>query len=281
MHTPVLLQQTLEALEVKKGRKYIDATFGLGGHTKEIIASGGEVMGIEWDQDSFAKRTSELENSKLKIENLKLVLGNFADIAQLATENNFTPVAGVLFDLGLSMWQIRESGKGFSYDLDDEPLDMRINDASSTTAAEIITSYSEDQLYETFTQNAEELNSRAIAHALVQSRRIAPITTVGQLKDVIEKVKKDNATTARIFQALRIEVNNEIENITKGLDGALSILESDGRIVMITFHPSEDRIVKKWIRAHGATVKAQKNAIRAKNGQRFERSALLRIIKHA
>jgi 16S rRNA (cytosine1402-N4)-methyltransferase len=276
MHTPVLLQQTIEALEVKKGRKYIDATFGLGGHTKEILAAGGEVMGIEWDAQSLEQRRKEFTNSKVK-----LVRGNFADIAELATANQFQPVGGILFDLGLSMWQIRESGKGFSYDLDDEPLDMRISDASSITAADIITSYSEDQLYETFTQNAEELNSRAIAHALVQSRRIAPIHTVGQLKDVIEQVKKDNATTARIFQALRIEVNNEIENVTKGLDGALSILDSDGRIVMITFHPSEDRIVKGWIRSHASTVKAQKKAIRAKNGQRFERSALLRVITHA
>lgn len=276
MHTPVLLQQTIEALEVKKGRKYIDATFGLGGHTKEILVAGGSVLGIEWDAQSLEQRRREFTDN-----NVKLVHGNFADIAQLAIANQFTPVAGILFDLGLSMWQIRESGKGFSYDLDDEPLDMRIDSTLNTTAGDIITSYSEDQLYETFTQNAEELNSRAIAHALVQSRRIAPIHTVGQLKDVIEKVKKDNATTARIFQALRIEVNNEIENITKGLDGAISILESDGRIVIITFHPSEDRIVKSWIRSHASTVKAQKKAIRAKNGQRFERSALLRVITHA
>lgn len=276
MHTPVLLQQAIQALNVQSNKRYIDATFGLGGHTKEILAQGGLVLGIEWDQASYEQRKHEFHD-----EHLQLVHGNFANIAQLAQDSNFKPVDGILFDLGLSMWQIRESDRGFSYENDDEPLDMRIGqETQSHTAADIINSFTEDQLYDIFTKNAEELNSRAIAHAIVQSRQVKTIQTVGELKQVIQQITKDTSTMARIFQALRIEVNNEFENLTQGLDGALSILDTDGRIVVITFHPLEDRIVKLWTRKHKAATSVQKNALRAKQGQRFERSALLRVISH-
>ncbi len=273
MHTPVLLQQTLEVLQVTPGKRYIDATYGLGGHTREILAQGGQVLGIEWDAQSLQLRRREAQGDDT---NLTLISGNFADIEQIATEQGWTSVDGILFDYGLSMWQIRESGKGFSYEQDDEPLDMRIDDTLSTTAEDIITSYSEEQLYDTFTRNAEEVNSRAIAHALVQSRRLSPIHTVGELKKALKTVKGDMGTLARVFQALRIEVNHEFDNLTRGLDGALNILSSDGRIVIITFHPSEDRMVKHWTRTHD--VHTTKKALRAKQGQRFERSALLRVI---
>lgn len=275
MHTPVLLEQTLIELHVQPGKKYIDATYGLGGHSREILAQGGQVLGIEWDAQSLAQRESEeLANNP----HLALVSGNFADIESIATDHDWTDVDGILFDYGLSMWQIKESGKGLSYENDDEPLDMRIDDTLPTTAEDIITSYSEDQLYDTFTRNAEEINSRAIAHALVQSRRIEPIRTVGDLKRVVKEVKGDMGTLARVFQALRIEVNHEFDNLTKGLEGAMKILASDGRIVIITFHPSEDRIVKQWTKSHD--VHTIKRALRAKQGQRFERSALLRVITH-
>ena len=275
-HTPVLLQETLEALQVQKGEKYIDATLGLGGHTQEILKHGGRVLGIELDKESLEHRKQELI-----YESVTLVHGNFADIKEIAQKHGFTAVHGVLFDLGLSMWQIRESGKGLSYEQDDELLDMRIcstaHETSGTkTAADIVNSYAEDHLYDIFTKNAEELNSRAIAQALVQSRRIKHIRTVGELKRVIETVSKKTSTLARIFQALRIEVNNEFENIRHGLDGALSLLGKEGRIVVITFHPSEDRVVKQWIRTHN--VRTEKKAYLARQGERFERSALLRII---
>lgn len=277
MHTPVLLQEAIEALQVQPGHRYIDATFGLGGHSKEILVGGGHVLGIEWDAASLEQRQQELKH-----DNLQLVLGNFADIAQIAQAHDFTPVSGVLFDLGLSMWQIRESDRGFSYENDSEPLDMRIGalESQTRTAANIINSFTEQQLYDIFTKNAEELVSRPIAHALVQSRSVKPIHTVGELKDVVAQVTKDTSTMARIFQALRIEVNDEFSNLIKGLEGALSILDSDGRIVIITFHPSEDRIVKLWTRKHADAMSVKKKAVRAKNGQRFERSALLRIISH-
>jgi 16S rRNA (cytosine1402-N4)-methyltransferase len=274
-HTPVLLQETLTALNVQRKGIYIDATFGLGGHTKEILSQGGKVLGIEWDQASLERRQKELSEKELI-----LVSGNFADIEQIAHEHGYDKVDGILFDLGLSMWQIRESGRGFSYEKDDEPLDMRIGEGGTQTAADIINSYSEQQLYDIFTKNAEELNSRAIAHIIVQSRRLRQIDTVGELKKAIQHVGKGTSTLARIFQALRIEVNSEFDNVTRGLDGALSLLKSDGRIVVITFHPSEDRIVKQWIRGHKDRVLASKKAVRSKMGQRFERSALLRVITH-
>lgn len=274
-HTPVLLKETIEALQVTKGRKYIDATFGLGGHSQEILKQGGQVLGIDLDKESLALREKELRS-----EHLTLAHGNFADIEDIAQANDYTAVHGVLFDLGLSMWQIRESRKGFSYEQEDELLDMRIRSTAlglqTQTAADIVNSYTEDQLYDIFTKYAEELDSRPIARALVQSRRVKRIETVRDLKNVIQSVSNTISTLARIFQALRVEVNNEFESIKRGLDGALSILAKDGRIVVITFHPSEDRLVKKWIRKHD--VSASKKALRAKQGEKFERSALLRVM---
>lgn len=273
MHTPVLLQESIEALEIKEGQKYIDATFGLGGHAQAIAAQGGIVLGIDADEASVALRKQEINNPLIN-----LVAGNFADIKRIAEENNHTPVDGILFDLGLSMWQIRESGRGFTYENDEEPLDMRMSSTLERTAADIVNSYSEDQLHDIFTQHSEELSARAIAQALVQSRRVNKIETVGDLKKCIQSVTGSQSSIARVFQALRIEVNSEFDTLIQSLEDGMKILNENGRIVIITFHPTEDRIVKKWIRKHG--YKTNKKALKAKAGQSFERSALLRVITH-
>lgn len=261
MHTPVLLKEAVDALSVRRGGKYIDATYGEGGHSQEIARSGGAVLAIEWDDT--------------KIKNSKLVWGNFKDIEKIAKENKFAPVDGVLFDLGLSMEQLKDGGRGFSYKKNDEPLDMRINSNLKVKASDIVNSYKLEELYDTLTRNSEEVDSWAIAHAIVKTRRIKKIMTVGEIIDVLKKMGKGESAFRRIFQALRIEVNDEFDNLKKGLKGAKSILNSKGRIVVISFHSLEDRIVKKFIKSENMKL-ITPAVVRSKSNLKFERSAILR-----
>lgn len=278
MHTPVLLKETVDALDVHEGKKYIDATYGEGGHSEIILKKHGMVLGIELDE-------KQIKNKKLKIknrENLKIVCGNFRDIEKIAKENQFYPVDGILFDLGLSMDQINMGERGFSYKKLYEPLDMRINTELEQTAADIINYSSEEKLYEIFSRNSEEINSRTIAQALFRSCLIKKIKTVGDVISVIFdnqlKLKGDSkGIKRRIFQSLRIEVNDEFENIKKGLIGAMHLLSANGRIAVITFHQGEDRIVASLIRHHRLKLMTKKPIV-ARTGGTFERSAKLRVI---
>ena len=231
-HKPVLLKEAIKALNVKKGKKYIDTTLGGGGHTKEILKKGGTVLGIDWDAEAIASA-----NLRLKTEHLILVQGNFRDIKKIAEQHGFDKVAGILFDLGLSSWQIEQSKRGFSY-LRDELLDMRMDSSQKITAAQIINASSKEELYEIFTRFGEEINSRAIVKALVSAR---PIKTTGEL---VKVVGKDIGRLARVFQALRIVVNNELDNLKISLHQAIELLEKKGHLVIISFHSLEDRIVK-------------------------------------
>ena len=267
MHTPVLLQKAIENLNVSTGGKYIDATFGEGGYSYEILERGGTVLGIDLD-------FSQISNPKSQIQNLKLVQGNFADIESIAKENGFYPVDGVIFDLGLSMRQIKESGRGFSYKKLDDPLDMRLNINYKLTAEELIKRSDEKVLYEIFAKNSEEIRSKEIA-AVVKSRKV--MKSVGDLVSSIDRAigYKSSSVYARIFQALRIEVNNEFENLKKGLTGAVNILKRKGRIVIVSFHSLEDRIVKNFSREKKLNFLSKKPITGLRS---FERSAKLRTI---
>lgn len=273
MHTPVLLEESIKALNVRPGGRYIDATYGQGGHSRAIAQAGGLVLGIDWDQGNVANSTE-----RGTPVNISLVHGNYANIKKIAQENNWIPCQGIIFDLGLSMDQIRSSQRGFSYEARSEPLDMRIDVSLSTTAADIINSSSEQELYDIFTKNAEEINSRSIAHAIYLARRLTKIRTVGELIDTISNATKDRKAVARIFQALRVEVNDEFNNIRQGLSGGYDILAEDGRIVIITFHQSEDRIVKQYARENRMKMLTSK-PIKSSTHASFERSAHLRIIQ--
>lgn len=277
MHTPVLLKETITALNICKGGKYIDATFGEGGHGNEILKRGGRVLAIEWDEGSL-----KFKVQSLKSQHLKLVWGNFADIEKIAKENNFYPVAGILFDLGLSMEQIEKSGRGFSYKKKNEPLDMRVSSTLPETAADIINNSSAQNLYEIFARNAGEINSWPIAQAIVRAGRLKKLTTVGDLLSIINSCTlklsgKKESVIRRIFQALRIEVNHEFANIIGGLKGAVNIINREGRIAVITFHQDEDRIIKKFVKDYNLRFLTKK-PITSKNGNKFEASAKLRII---
>ena len=272
MHTPVLLQQAIENLNIKKGGLYIDATFGEGGYSRAILEKGGRVLGIDLDQ-------KQISNFQFSISNLKLVQGNFADIEKIAKKNDFYPVDGIVFDLGLSMGQITNSGKGFSFKKENEPLDMRMGSDVEKKALDLVKSLKVEDLYQIFARNSEELRSKEIALEIVKSRQIRKIITVSDLIHVIDRAvgEKDNRVYRRIFQAFRIEVNDEFNNLKKGLKGAVSILKENGRIVVVSFHSLEDRIVKNFVKNNQLKF-FEKKPIVNRFGPSFERGAKLRII---
>lgn len=274
MHTPVLSDSALGGLDIKAGGAYIDATAGEGGHIKKMLERGARVLGIDADGNQIKILEEKFKNN----ESLKLVIGNFSEIEEIAKEQGFFPVDGILFDLGLSYSQLADSGKGFSYKEEKEPLDMRLNKKIEKTAADLINSLNEDELYEIFAKNAEEINSRAIAQAIVGARRLRKLLTVGDLTRLIDKVigRKDTKIYSRVFQALRMAVNQELENLKKGLIGATKIIGSHGRIAIITFHSVEDRLVKRFIKENKFKEEIKSRGDRTKS---YERSATLRIFK--
>lgn len=260
-HTPVLLSQVRDVLRIRRGGKYIDATLGSGGYTKEILDLGAVVLGIDFDTSAltFVREQVRLGKIEAKLaENLFLYRGNFRDVGSIAGKYGFLKIDGVIFDLGMSSWQIDSSKSGFSY-LRDESLDMRMDQRDKVTAATIINQYSEEDLYEIFASLSEELNSRAIATAIVRARTVRNgITRTSELVKVIDsvliRVYKNMSpeayksvlyqSLARIFQALRITVNDELTNLKKGISQAISLLIPRGRILIISYHSLEDRTVK-------------------------------------
>ena len=272
MHTRVLLDQVIEALQVKKDGLYVDATFGEGGYSEAILEKKGKVLGVDLDKE-------QISNFKFQISNLKLVQGNFGDIEKIARENNFFPVDGVVFDLGLSMKQISQSGRGFSYKKLNEPLDMRMSLKTEITAMYLLNHLSEGELFEVFAKNSEEINSQKIAHEVIIKRQFKKLETVGDLVNCIDKAvgQQDNNTYKRIFQALRIQVNDEFENLKRGLIGATNVIKNDGKIAIVTFHSLEDRIVKNFSKTAGIKL-SDKKPIMNKRGRNFEKSAKLRLI---
>jgi len=248
MHQPVLKKETLEYLEPSPGKNFIDCTFGFGGHSLEIlkrIKPDGRVLGIERDSQVLNLWTSD-------VDRLILVQGNFTDLEKIARENNFESVDGVLLDLGFSSWQIEESGRGFSF-LKDEPLVMDMG-GSEITAREIVNSWPEKELYGILKEYGEERYAGRIAKSIYQRRKIKKIETTSQLVEIIKRAvpvsyqRKKIHFATKTFQALRIAVNDELDNLEKVLPQALKILNKEGRLVVISFHSLEDRIVKNFFR---------------------------------
>jgi len=272
MHTPVLLKEVIEALNIKKDGLYVDATFGEGGYSQAILDKGGKVLGLDLDQE-------QIINNQLSVINLKLIEGNFGDIEKIAKENNFFPVDGVVFDLGLSMRQISQLGRGFSFKKLNEPLDMRMSTDTEMTAKYLLNHLSESELFDVFARNSEEINSQKIAHEIIIKRQFKKLEIVENLTNCIDKAigEQDNNAYKRIFQALRIEVNQEFDNLKKGLIGSVKIIKSDGKIAVVTFHSLEDRIVKNFSKTQGIKLLNRK-PIMNKLGKSFERSAKLRIL---
>lgn len=244
-HISVLLQEASNALQIESGQKYIDATLGGGGHTKEILNKGGIVLGIDQDQDAldYVK-----ENFKSQIQNHKLILaqGNFRTIGEIARKNGFEKVSGILLDIGVSGRQFEESKRGFSF-IHNGPLDMRMDTSTTTTAADLVNGLYEKELVDLFTKYGEEPFAKKIAKAIGIARLQKPITTTQELADIIAsavpKIGKAHPAT-RVFQALRIAVNDELHVLEEALQQAVTLLLPKGRLVVISFHSLEDRIVK-------------------------------------
>ena len=253
-HIPVMATEAVDLLKVKRGSWYVDCTLGGGGHGELILKQGGNLIGIDQDPDSinyvkekispFAKATGDKQNSIL-------IHGNFADLKNLIEKNGIEKVDGVLFDLGVSTHQLLTPERGFSFNTE-ALLDMRMDPSTqSVTAKDLINGLAEKELAELFTKLGEENFSRPIARAIANSRRISPITTCDELARIILQVRRRNIgdrthPATRVFQALRIAVNDELNNLRQALPQALVILKSGGRIVTISFHSLEDRIVKNF-----------------------------------
>ncbi|MBI5619717.1 16S rRNA (cytosine(1402)-N(4))-methyltransferase RsmH [Candidatus Gottesmanbacteria bacterium] len=253
-HTPVMLSEVVEGLEVTPGKRYIDATVGGGGHGIEILNRGGKLLGIDADPDAIKYA---IENAKCQMpnakwgEDVKIVQGNFRDIERIANENGFSKVDGVLFDLGVSSHQLDIPERGFSYRFADALLDLRMNQSEGESAATLLQRNSREELYEILATFGEEELARPIAHALVGARRVKPIETTGALTAVIDSVvpkAQREKTLSRVFQAIRIAVNDELTALRVGLTGAANVLTPGGRLAVISFHSLEDRIVKGFFR---------------------------------
>jgi len=274
MHHPVLLAQVIDGLDITPEKKYIDATIGEGGHVMAILRKGGCVLGIDADN----RQLTYLQYLKEQYPRLTLIHGNFANIESIARENEFFPVDGILFDLGLSWEQLQSLGRGLSFKKYDEVLDMRLDLATDYTAADLLNKSSRSELNELFMRNAEEPASDRLAQEIMNVRRTHAINIVGDLVNIIRKVTPDSweKTAVRIFQALRIEVNREFENLKAGLEGAKNVISKTGRIAVISFHSREDRIVKQFIQKNHL-LPITKKAIPGSRDKSFERSAKLRI----
>jgi 16S rRNA (cytosine1402-N4)-methyltransferase len=251
-HTPVLLKEVTDLLRVNIGKSYIDATIGGGGHTEVILSLGGKVLGIDVDQDAldFVKKNLK---SRIQSSDLVLAKGNFSNLEEIAHLNKFDLVSGILFDLGVSSHQVDTANRGFSF-LKEGPLDMRMDKNSSVTAETLVNLLGKGELYDLFNKFGQEHRAWAVSNSIIRARRVKAIQTTEALADVIAQAYgirgevsdfTKNKINQKVFQALRMAVNNELENIQIALPQALKLLDKKGRIAVISFHSLEDGIVKK------------------------------------
>ena len=261
-HIPVLLKEVMDALAVRPGGRYVDGTLGRAGHTKEIIARGGMVLGIDRDEQAIREIG--------EVAGLTAVRGRHGDLKEIANEKGWSEVDGILLDLGVSSPQLDEAGRGFSF-LREGPLDMRMDRSSGLSAADIVNGESAERLEEIFRELGEEPQSRRIAKAIAKEREKRKFETTVEFADFVERVvgrRGAHHPATRVFQALRMEVNDEIGELERALEGGLGLLKSGGRFAVITFESLTDRIVKRFFAKHiGRMVSLQQG------GERWEGEA--------
>jgi len=249
-HTPVLLQEVLSFFLTEKDGIYVDGTLGGGGHAKAVLERldhAGKVIGIDLDDDALAVSRERLAQFG---ERVIIVKENFRNIQIVLSQRGVKTVQGVLLDLGVSSFQIDESEKGFSFRTD-APLDMRMNRQQQGDAKDVVNQYDEQSLADILWNYGEEKHSRRIAKAMIQYRIQHPIESTGQLASLIERTVSGqflNKTLARVFQAIRIEVNNEMENLRHAIRTCIDVLNPGGRIVVLSYHSLEDRLIKEAFR---------------------------------
>ena len=288
MHRSVMLNEVIEYLNIKPGAKIIDATLNGGGHTQGILEKYPDIkiLGIEWDPDIF----QEFQKTKTA-RHIIAVNESYTELKKITEEQDFQP-DGIVFDLGVSSMHYERSGRGFTF-MKDEPLDMRFNPRSlSNTAADVINSSSQEELEKILSEYGEERLSREISKGIIQARKEKPIIGTSELVTVIEnsvpgwcRHKKIHPAT-KTFQALRIAVNNELDNVEKGVLTAIDVLKSGGRLIVISFHGLEDKIVREIFkqkskegivrRVVGGTVKPKWEEVRQNPRAR---SAKMKIVE--
>jgi 16S rRNA (cytosine1402-N4)-methyltransferase len=246
-HITVLLEEATDALRVHENGIYIDATLGAGGHSRRILELGGAVMGIDQDESSLELVRQTLSNPKLTT-----LYGNFSELSTLVKAQGIEAVDGVLFDLGVSSMQLDEADRGFSF-MKDAPLDMRMSKGLAVTARDLVNALGRKELYELFTKYAQEHRARPIAEAIISARRLKPIETTRELATIIERASGGRRghihPATKVFQALRMAVNDELNSLKDALPQALAMVKKGGRLVVISFHEGEDRIVKQFLKA--------------------------------
>ena len=258
-HEPVLLKETVENLNVKEGEKYIDATLGDGGHSLEILKRGGYVLGLDVNEKSLERAQLRIKKEGLD-ERFKGVLGNFKNIEKIGKENGFEKINGIVYDLGYSSYELEELGSGLSFQTD-ETLDMRLSNSLGVTAADLLNSLSEKDIAKLIYEYSDEKMSRKIAREIVKTRSLKKIQTTKDLVEIINSVSYPGYERGRInpatrtFQALRIVVNDEIENLKKSLPQAARLLLPGSVIILITFHSLEDKVAKEFSRRARPSIK--------------------------
>ena len=244
-HNPVLLKESVDALSIKENGVYVDVTFGGGGHSREILSRlgpKGKLFAFDQDPDALVNLIDDAR--------FVLIPENFRFISRFLRFHRIKKVDGVLADLGVSSHQFDEAERGFSIRFDGD-LDMRMNQKSKVSAKEIINNYSEEKLAEILFLYGELRNSRNIAKTIVEQREVAKIETSFQLKEVLQKYlpnAKEHKILAQIFQAIRIEVNEELDALREFLEQIPNLLTANGRLSVIAYHSLEDRLVKRFIR---------------------------------
>lgn len=246
-HEPVMLKECIESLNIVPDGIYIDGTLGGAGHSSEIVkllSSKGKLIGIDRDQDALKAASERLKN----YTNVTYVHGNHDEIDQILHELKISEVDGILLDLGVSSYQLDERARGFSY-MGDSPLDMRMDTSTGITAKDVVNTYSEEKLANILWEYGEERFSKQIARNICKKREQKPIETTKELVEIIEESipkskQKEGHPAKRTFQAIRIEVNDEIKPLYQTIIQSIHCLKQHGRLVVITFHSLEDRAVK-------------------------------------
>jgi 16S rRNA (cytosine1402-N4)-methyltransferase len=249
LHLPVMLREVVRELGLREGGTYIDATVGLGGHAEEIlkhIGPGGTLIGLDRDPEALEKTMERIKDIRLKAAKAR-----FSELEKVAREQGVEGADGVLFDFGVSLLQLKGPERGFSF-LSGEPLDMRMDPTEPLTAEKIVNEYPEKELEKIISEYGEEKKARRVARSIATVRSKGRIRTCKELSDIVTRAVGGRRgrihPATRTFQAIRIAVNDELGEIQNGLEGALNILRSGGRLVTVAYHSLEDRIVKTFFR---------------------------------
>ncbi len=262
LHKSVLLSESINNLNIKNGGVYVDATLGFGGHSSEILKKNKKGMLICFDQDNEAINYSKEYLSKFG-DNFTIIKSNFVNMKSELNKLGITKVDGILFDLGVSSVQLDEAERGFSFHKDAK-LDMRMNQDQDLSAYEVVNTYSFKDLVRILTKYGEEKYASSIARNIIKYREKKNIETTMELSEIVNssvpmKVRREKNPSRKTFQAIRIEVNNELEVLSSALEQAIDLLDINGRICVITFHSLEDRIVKQTFKKYSEVDKMFKN----------------------